>query len=525
MATDAFQPVPNQAVPAADGVLLDQFLKDRDEDAFAALMKRHGPYILAVCKHLTSHVQDAEDVFQACFLELVRKGASIRKQNSVVGWLHTVAVRLARRARARRAARDGKETAVTAHEPAAPPVDLSWRDACRVLQEELAQLPEEMRLPIILCFFEGMTQEEASQALDVNPRTIKDRLRRGREALRNRLVRRGVTLAILGTLLTASNLQAAVPAVLTQATLQGASAAAGNAALAGVVSPAVLGLTGTSSGSLAWLAIACSLVVAAVTAAAGAFVAWEFWPPPADAPAVVELAKVAEPPASPRVEPPPAPMKTVRRSFRNKQFDAEFFQWSGPSPKKYVRLEDEGLRVTLPAKNGPADAVGVKLRYPVRGDFEVEALFEFIDVATPLLPDGIKGWSAGVSVYCFLNSKERDGIWFGKMMEFDKGPSFLMGHRVKGAADRFTKFTQSEPSAHARGLARVRGVRKGATIRTFYAEGEAGEFQPWRVLELSDADATIVRFAADPVWIPDIAIDVRLIDFAITAQEIVGYAP
>src|SRR6266542_2649838 len=136
MATEASQAPrdpPALTMPAADGVLLEQFINERDEDAFAVLMKRHGPYILSVCRHVTSHVQDAEDVFQACFLELVRKAASIRTQNSVAGWLHIVAVRLARKARARRTLRERRETTATTAEPATQPDDLSWRDACRVL--------------------------------------------------------------------------------------------------------------------------------------------------------------------------------------------------------------------------------------------------------------------------------------------------------------------------------------------------------------------------------------------------------
>src|SRR5437762_1246137 len=95
-------PVDGRESAPPDGVLLDQFTTAGDEQAFAALMQRHGPYILGVCRRVTYHAQDAEDVFQACFLELVRKASSICRQNSVAGWLQTVAVRLAHKARARR---------------------------------------------------------------------------------------------------------------------------------------------------------------------------------------------------------------------------------------------------------------------------------------------------------------------------------------------------------------------------------------------------------------------------------------
>src|ERR1700704_3959395 len=93
--SDARDPSP------ADGWLLDQFIRERNEEAFAMLMKRHGPYILGVCRRVTQHPQDAEDVFQACFLELARKASAISRRKSVAGWLQTVAVRMARKSLAR----------------------------------------------------------------------------------------------------------------------------------------------------------------------------------------------------------------------------------------------------------------------------------------------------------------------------------------------------------------------------------------------------------------------------------------
>src|SRR5687767_13721604 len=97
------------ALPPADGLLLEQFANERNQDAFATLMERHGPYVLGVCRRLTYHAQDAEDVFQACFLELVRNAWSIRQGNSVAGWLQTVAVRKARLARTRRERQQQRE--------------------------------------------------------------------------------------------------------------------------------------------------------------------------------------------------------------------------------------------------------------------------------------------------------------------------------------------------------------------------------------------------------------------------------
>src|SRR5262245_59721420 len=90
-------------LPRTDGALLELFVLEANQDAFAALMDRHGPYVLGVCRRVTYHAQDAEDVFQACFLELARRARSIARRDSVVGWLQTVAMRLSLKARSRRA--------------------------------------------------------------------------------------------------------------------------------------------------------------------------------------------------------------------------------------------------------------------------------------------------------------------------------------------------------------------------------------------------------------------------------------
>lgn len=232
---------------SADGLLLKQFVNEGNQDAFAALMKRHESYVLSVCRHLTSNVQDAEDIFQACFLELVRKAGSIRQHDCVAGWLQTVAVRLAHKTSAKQSQRRQKEAQAVRPSTDASSDDISWREACRILEEEIAQLPEDLRLPIILCLFRELSQEEAAQELGIAVRTVKARLRRGREELRHRLVRRGVTLTVLSTLLSAGNLQAAIPAVLHQVTLQGAVAVMSKAPLVGVVAPAVIGSGGSPS--------------------------------------------------------------------------------------------------------------------------------------------------------------------------------------------------------------------------------------------------------------------------------------
>src|SRR5262245_54719243 len=321
--------------PRSDGVLLQQFARHRDQEAFSRLLARHGPYLLGVCRRVTAHTQDAEDVFQAAFLELVRKAASIARAESVAGWLQTVAVRLGRKARARRARQQQKEVGGMIDQGAVTAEEASWREVRQVLDEEIARLPDELRGPVILCLFEGRTQEEAGEYLEVNPRTLKARVARGRDLLRKRLTRRGVSLAVLGAVLSGSSAQAAVSAALKQATVQGATALVSKAALAGVVSPTVLSLTGSSSLLAGWGTIAAVIVGLALTAGGIYVVADRFLPH--------------------AVQQRP----TVTWSFRGGAFDSVFFDWTGPDDERCARLEEEVLTVTLPSENGPRFPVGV----------------------------------------------------------------------------------------------------------------------------------------------------------------------
>ncbi len=480
--------------PRSDGDLLAQFVGSHDQEAFSRLLARHGPYLLGVCQRVTAHAQDAEDVFQASFLELVRKAASISNADSVAGWLQTVAVRLGRRAKARRAREMQKEVSGVIDEATVTAEDVSWREVRHVLDEEIARLPPELRSPVILCLFEGRTQEEAGEYLEINPRTLKARLSRGRELLRKRLTRRGIGLAVLGAVLSGSSAQAAVSVTLKQATMQGATAVVAKTALAGVVSPAVVSLTASTSFVGGW-GLAAAVIAGLALSAGGGYVAWDHLGPRAarQKPAVV-------------------------RTFRGGAFDGDFFEWTGPTPEKYVRLENEGLRITVPAENGPGMPVGVKLRPVVRGDFELEAKFEFLQVAQPPA-----GWVGGVTVYFFMDDNEWHGVWFGKLIDGKRGPVLVMGQRVGKREERITKFADAVPASGEMGIVRLRVEREGASFSLFAAEGETGEYQHIQTLEISPEDLRIVRFAADWGDNPPIALDVRLLDFAMTADEFVGY--
>src|SRR5262249_53961785 len=182
----------------SDQDLLRRFSDQQDEAAFHTLLRRHGPMVLDVCRGLLGSEADAEDVFQATFLTLTRKAASIRNMAAVGTWLHGVACRTALKARAQSATRRKNEARVPARQ-ASEPDELTWREVRQVLHEELAALSERYRAPLVACYLEGQTQGEAAAQLGLAKSTLKERLESGRSLLRARLVRRGLgPAAVLG---------------------------------------------------------------------------------------------------------------------------------------------------------------------------------------------------------------------------------------------------------------------------------------------------------------------------------------
>ena len=231
-----------------DEQLLEQFVSgDREaaEMAFTALVVRHGPMVLRVCRLILRDSHDAEDAFQATFLVLARRAGSIRKRGSAASWLHGVARRVATCARTAAARRHAHER--RAAEMARRSVDeAGWDDLGEAIHEEVGRLSESCRSVIVLCDLEGLTEGQAARRLGWPIGTVRSRLMRGRERLRGRLTRRGLTLsaAMLGSLPIPEAASAAVPAALVNSTVQGAlQIAAGGAVAAGAVPAVVTTLT------------------------------------------------------------------------------------------------------------------------------------------------------------------------------------------------------------------------------------------------------------------------------------------
>jgi RNA polymerase sigma factor (sigma-70 family) len=221
----------------SDGQLLGCFLERRDEAAFEALVRRHAPMVLGVCRRVVGNVHDAEDAFQATFLVLVRKAASVRPREAVGSWLYGVAYRTALGARARLVRRRAKERQVEEMpqpevEPAEPP-----RELLALLDRELSRLPEHYRVPVVLCDLEGRPRREVARRLGLPEGTLSSRLAKARKLLARRLKRHGPALAggALAAALTQEAASACVPNVLIVTTTRAALLVAAGKAAAGAV--------------------------------------------------------------------------------------------------------------------------------------------------------------------------------------------------------------------------------------------------------------------------------------------------
>jgi RNA polymerase sigma factor (sigma-70 family) len=257
-----------------DRDLLQDFLQQRDEAAFAALVQRHGPIVLRVCRQVLHQEEDAEDAFQATFLILSRKAASVQKEDSLANWLYGVAHHAAtdlKRSLARRRARENQARPRSDDDPLAV---LTAREGLAILHQELACLPEKYRAPLVLCCLEGLARDEAARQLAWPLGKLKSRLEQARKVVGARLVRRGLTLAgaLAAAMLDAKAASAALPISLLNRTVELATAAAGSAVLGTRVAALTEGVLTTMWLSKLKAGMVLILVVSVVALGAGATV-------------------------------------------------------------------------------------------------------------------------------------------------------------------------------------------------------------------------------------------------------------
>lgn len=255
----------------SDAELLERFFQSREDSAFAVLVRRHGPQVYSICRRVLRDANDAEDAFQATFLVLVRKGRTLSDPSRLGNWLYGVAYRTARKARARAIQRSQVEKKAS---PALSTVELggmTYQELSDLLDEEISQLPEKYASPLVLCYLEGKTNAQAASQLGWPEGSVSRRLARGRELLRARLKRRGLTLSVmLMACVFSRRARAHLSPPLVESTARAAGLVAQGIAIEEVVAPATAELVrevvqGMPSASR--LALSALLAVAAVALA------------------------------------------------------------------------------------------------------------------------------------------------------------------------------------------------------------------------------------------------------------------
>jgi RNA polymerase sigma factor (sigma-70 family) len=248
----------------SEGQLLARFAGERDEVAFEAIVSRHGPMVLGICRRLLADPHDVEDAFQATFLVLVRRAGSLRDRELLSNWLYGVALRVASRARRDRARRRVRERPECMDEPSLPPEDSNLGELRSVLDAEVARLPERFRAPIVLCYFEGLTHDQAAERLRCPVGTVRSRMAKGRELLRTRLARRGFGQDSAIPVPSLAGVSPAIPTALLIRTIANANSVIGRSLLAGAAPASAVALARGVLRAMTftkWMTIAAALVV------------------------------------------------------------------------------------------------------------------------------------------------------------------------------------------------------------------------------------------------------------------------
>jgi RNA polymerase sigma factor (sigma-70 family) len=347
-----------------DRQLLGRLIEERDEAAFAALLRRHGPMVWGVCRRVLRNHHDAEDAFQATFLVLIRKACSVRPREMVGNWLYRVAQQTAFKARAMLARRQRRE-AFLPDLPAAESPASAYQEFLPVLDLELSCLPARYRAAIVLCDLEGKTRKEAARQLGLPEGTVAGHLTRGRSLLARRLARHGVVLssAALATALSGQAATAAVPPLVLALTLKAMSAAVGKTVFGAAISAQVATLTqGVIKAMLLTKlksALACSVVVCVLGTGVGATIlAGQEQPGENPAPSTKRVGK-ATPPAdftssSTKEDRLAEILRRLRElEMENRRLTAELDSLKGKMKRSTLRTTNAGGPAPLTTAPGP----------------------------------------------------------------------------------------------------------------------------------------------------------------------------
>jgi len=464
--------------------LLERWVRQRDEAAFEVLLCRHGPMVLSVCRRLLRDSHDVEDAFQAAFLTLVRKGASIRRPQALAAWLYRVAYRIALRLRVEAAERVRREqpgaeklTSAEGEEPAS-------RDLRMVLDEEIDALPERYRQVFVLCHLEGKTHAEAARLLGRPTGTVSCWLKRGRERLRERLTRRGFASAAI-VALGESEAQAALHTALVQSTCRAATVfTAGGDGVAAVISVRVAALVDAAGREMAAAKLQWTLVIGLTLsmAAAGASM-WAYQPP-------------AKPQA--KAQAPEPPRKQQEQSARTDRY-------SDPLPVgARVRLGTMRLRHRQPitavayspdgsllASSGWDEVIHLWDANTGQSIRELTEPRRTINLAIAFSPDGTKLASTGETG----NVRLWDVKSGRKLMD-------AKGHKDRAFGLAFAPDGQLFASAGQDGKVRLWDAKTGAQLRTF-SPGVVSQ-ENSHPLTFSPDSRTLAAGLGGTIWLWDI---------------------
>jgi RNA polymerase sigma factor (sigma-70 family) len=337
----------NPGDDCSDGQLLERFAATHDAAAFEAILRRHGPLVLSVCRRLLGAGPDVEDVFQATFLILARKAGSIRKQAAVASWLYGVAFRLARHLKVRQTSRPQPQQDDTLWQHLAedrpmhvdPATRASLRELAAILDEELQRLPVKYREALVLCHLEGLSVAAAAAQLGWPVGTLKSRLLRGRELLRERLGLRGVALSAAGLAVALAEQAggAAVPAGLLRAALDGGLRYADRPLPGNGVSVRAAALAESVAGAATVARLPLALAALAFAALFGAAAAFAPGQVPATPAAVAPAVPAQQPPAAADQHGDPLPPGALARLGS--------VRWRHGAPAHFVTILADGKTV------------------------------------------------------------------------------------------------------------------------------------------------------------------------------------
>jgi RNA polymerase sigma factor (sigma-70 family) len=490
-----------------DGDLVQRFLEGRDEAAFAALVRRHGGLVLRVCRHVLPRNADAEDAFQAAFLILARKAASLRNGASLAGWLHGVAFRCAHDFRKNAMRRHKREQSTASRPPTESPLaSAAMNELQAFLDEEIQRLSTTIRSAFVLCVLEGKGRAEAAQTLGCSEGTLASRLAKARAVLQKRLTARGVTLgaALCAVELSINTASAAASAALSETTTTAALAFTTGSAAGAVSGPAAavaegvlqsMFITKFKAGAVLMMAIGLSVTAAATL--------------------------VAQPGAA--VAPLDQKVDVFRFDFRNANFDGAIF----PFPQErndsgdFMTPEPAGLRFTVPNGVPNSAPIGLQFGKRISGDFQATFSYEILS--------GVKGneqGGPGPQFYLMLDTPARDGISFNRQIR-DAGDVMTVVHLAGQIDDKGKKSRGTRNYRQAIGRAdipkgKLRLIRQGANLTSQFAEGD-GPFRDVGSFPIGTEDVRNLRIAADPRGRR--GIDMRVLDFELTTGPGAAVAP